>query len=613
MNASKKINVNFSSLVGLKAELLRKQTEVNDAKAKNETVRTITKQPKVRTKKVKEEKPEKSNDLIIDIDDINAHKKSKLMLEAKSRLYERLKKNRNNTNPLFLVDFSNKSDESEEDPINQDDYDERTSDPEDDWIEYEDCFGRTRKCLRRDLQQMRDKDELVKDAVMKKPHNETDSKKEQEQPYSNIVVQETEPEIEIMRRKWEEQTEKLADKTDIHYQDVLFDEARAHGVGYYAFSQDEEQRAKQQENLTKLRKETMQKQKEMQEMKELRNKMEVNRLKVARIRQRIRAGLPAEPTEEETKQELAEKKANDKNETTSVANTENNDDEKKNVDTKDNSNKRDVEEDSLITIENKIKAFGELLGKRTHWYEMSQEEWVNMRRKDRLDEFAPSYKMFKSAGYLEGKREKEINDIDNINDIVETVGADTRSISPNIKSEMKIPGPHNISIEQSIPQPIVPNSDAHTDSDEQSDTNNSDIIGPLPATMIDQQIQNIVSKNIPVNYFNSEQSGHPDSSESLMMPLPGAYLSPPPSIPCLNISPEIPLPVPPPSAIEYSQVTLSNILHTIPPSITTLSMNNENHHIGTEEDHNSEKNINPETIAAGLKYLREVFEGKKKT
>jgi len=30
--------------------------------------------------------------------------------------------------------------------------------------------------------------------------------------------------------------------SDIHYQDVLFDEARTHGTAFYRFSKDEEER-----------------------------------------------------------------------------------------------------------------------------------------------------------------------------------------------------------------------------------------------------------------------------------------------------------------------------------------------------------------------------------
>ncbi|XP_031832189.1 uncharacterized protein LOC116426798 [Nomia melanderi] len=390
MNASKKINVNFSSLVGLKAELLRKQTEVNEVKLKSEINRTIPKVKK-KIKKVKEKSSEGNVEKAEYIEDVNTHKKSKLMLEAKARLYERLKKSKNN-NDNFLVDFTNKSDESEEETLSKDE-EEDINAPfvnEDEWVEYEDCFGRTRKCLREDLSLMQEKDNLIKQQIVNR--KDIDSKTKDNIGQAN-VEEVKEPEIEIMRRKWEEQTQKLTDKVNIHYQDILFDEARAHGVGYYAFSQDEEQRTKQQENLFNLRRETERKQREIKELKELRDRMEHNRLKAARIRQRIRAGLPIEP-EEET---VEAKEENDSNartlQTTNVEQTTEN--KEKNCDKEEKS-----EEEKAIDKENKIRVLGKLLGKRSHWYEMSQEEWVHKCRKVRVNEFGPVYDNFESNGYL---------------------------------------------------------------------------------------------------------------------------------------------------------------------------------------------------------------------
>nr|XP_033329600.1 coiled-coil domain-containing protein 174 [Megalopta genalis] len=380
MNTNKKININFSSLVGLKAELLRKQLEVNEVKLKSEINHTIPKVKK-RPKKVKEKSAEENTEKTEYIEDVNTHKKSKLMLEAKARLYKRLKKSKHN-NENFLVDFMNKSDESEEETLSNSEKEDNnaTFGNEDDWVEYEDCFGRTRKCLREDLSVMQEKDNLIKQQIVNKKGIDSKIK---DNIIHTTVTEEKEPEIEIMRRKWEEQMQKLTDKSNIHYQDVLFDEARAHGVGYYAFSQDEEERIKQQENLFNLRKETERKQRESKELKELRDRMERNRIKAAKIRQRIRAGLPIELEEEEVKEkEKAESNAG-------ISETSNKEE---------NCNKE--EESKPIDKESKIKALGELLGKRGPWYEMSQEEWVHKCRKVRINEFGPVYDNFKSDGYL---------------------------------------------------------------------------------------------------------------------------------------------------------------------------------------------------------------------
>ncbi|EZA55732.1 hypothetical protein X777_04172 [Ooceraea biroi] len=390
---TKKINVNFSSLVGLKAELLRKQAEVNEVKLKNESISGLLQMNKKRKNKNVMKDMEKNTKELLDLDDVVAHKKSKLMLEAKAKLYKKLKESRNNDNN-FLVDFKNKSDESDDEFVDEAINEKHPIESEENWVEYQDCFGRTRKCLREDLPHMQKKNELIKQEIMKG----NIGRDREEENEAQVSVPEKEPEIEIMRRKWEEQTRKLADKVDIHYQDILFDEARTHGVGYYAFSQDEDKRAKQQENLANLRKETERKQMEMKEIKDLKERMESNRLKMARVRQRIRAGLPAEPTEEE----LAQKSKID---FTDNSCAEKNDEiadnyaEKSDEKTAHSIEKIDAcKEENNDEDEDKIKIFGELLGKK-NWHVMSQEEWVHKCRAQRIGEFGPIYDNFMSAGF----------------------------------------------------------------------------------------------------------------------------------------------------------------------------------------------------------------------
>lgn len=75
---------------------------------------------------------------------------------------------------------------------------------------------------------------------------------------------------------------------------IIFSEARTHGVGYYGFSKDEEMRAQQQEALKKLRQETEQQQKKAQELRKLREKQLAARATAARNRKRARMGLPPE-------------------------------------------------------------------------------------------------------------------------------------------------------------------------------------------------------------------------------------------------------------------------------------------------------------------------------
>jgi hypothetical protein len=43
----------------------------------------------------------------------------------------------------------------------------------------------------------------------------------------------------MIRKKWEKDEEENMKKPDLHYGDVLFNEARTHGAAFYNFSRDE--------------------------------------------------------------------------------------------------------------------------------------------------------------------------------------------------------------------------------------------------------------------------------------------------------------------------------------------------------------------------------------
>lgn len=583
---TKKINVNFSSLVGLKAELLRKQAEVNEVKLKTEPVNVLPQLNKKRNKRTVAEDTEKHTKETIDPEDIVAHKKSRLMLEAKARLYEKLKKSKNN-NDKFLVDFKNKIDESDEfvDEIINEEY---PIEPEENWIEYQDCFGRTRKCLREDLPHMQRKDNIIKQEVMKRNTN-SDTIEEDNEQYSTI--EEKEPEIEIMRRKWEEQTQKLADKIDIHYQDILFDEARTHGVGYYAFSQDEEKRIKQQENLANLRKETEKRQKEMKEIKELKERMEQNRLKAARIRQRIRAGLPAEPTEEELAQENNSTIKADNIDTKEVdgESVEKNEDK-----SSEETDKKPVEEsnttiEKVISDEDKIKAFGELLGKKNHWHVMSQEEWVHKCRTQRIKEFAPVYGNFRSAGFYESNQDIDEQSIHEDNKELDNAESNSSKAIYNTKDISINLGKDKISNNKLI-------SNAR-------DTGNS------------QNDESLTQHSIIINKDNTEYELSRNVTESTSNPvtnLPNLLQSLEQTV--LYPSPHLPN--------KYSQVTYNySETHVAGqhemPSAKDIPLPGENIIIYAESSDNTTHTSKQETLSysmnehnimAGLKYLREKFE-----
>lgn len=73
-------------------------------------------------------------------------------------------------------------------------------------------------------------------------------------------------------------------------------EARSHGVGYYAFSTDGAERDKQQKELETMRQKTLTAQQQRDAQRKAREKIIADRVRAAQNRQRARAGLP--PLEE---------------------------------------------------------------------------------------------------------------------------------------------------------------------------------------------------------------------------------------------------------------------------------------------------------------------------
>ena len=479
MNAESKVNVHYSSLVGLKAELLRKQEEVKRTRTKLENAKRISK-PKTKSSRSseKKKKSDEIEDVNIseDIEDIPTLKKSRLMLEAKSRLYDKLTKTHTSTNPNFLVDFEHKSDSDhlENEQYKEDDYYESDNDSDSEWVEYIDCFGRTRKCLRADLPDMKEKDKMLRRTVVEKPREDVPERK----LFVEDRIPDKEADVEMRRMKWEEQTAKLANKANIHYQDVLFDEARTHGVGYYAFSQDEEERAKQQENFLKLRKETEQKQRENKETQDMKERILQNRLKIARMRKRVRSGLPPEEIKEE-KTENSEINPEDNDNQNSANDNIEKEHEKSNASNSRENDKQVVAKKNLEDIENKIEAFGELLGKKNRWYVMSQEEWVQKKRKERPNEFAPGYNNFQYGGSLHlNKNHSKSNDHSsdsNDSDIVGPVPSNYHSfkktayLNDSCSSNSHVIGPIPLHSEDTDVIGPIP-----------SHSEDTDVIGPLP-------------------------------------------------------------------------------------------------------------------------------------
>ncbi|XP_068086176.1 transcriptional regulator ATRX homolog [Anabrus simplex] len=172
----------------------------------------------------------------------------------------------------------------------------------------------------------------------------------------------------------------LARWQGVNHSETHRSEARAHGVGYYAFSQEEIERASQQEALNEQRQETERQQQLAKELREKREKQLQARLKAARARNRARLGLPPEEDEPQPGPS-AEEQAGTTEDEAAVG--------------------KAAEEGEAKATEAPPKADhvrpwdvgkgGPTNAPKIHFEPMSQEEWVQKNRDERIQEFAPVY------------------------------------------------------------------------------------------------------------------------------------------------------------------------------------------------------------------------------
>lgn len=176
-------------LLSLKAELLRKHEEVNKAKSAHMISDFVPQRSAAKTASNKAAKAEKkaAADILkendkreISHEDSELLKKSRRVLEAKSKLYDQMCRTGGslNSDEHGLVLFNQKKQttslrrdyrsSSEEDDERRDDGNhQRLSDAEEggEWVEYTDCLGRTRKCLKEDLDFFKKKDKDLAGSV----------------------------------------------------------------------------------------------------------------------------------------------------------------------------------------------------------------------------------------------------------------------------------------------------------------------------------------------------------------------------------------------------------------------------------------------------------------
>lgn len=105
-------------------------------------------------------------------------------------------------------------------------------------MDYTDFFGRTRRCLKTDLDFFKKRDQrIIKELEPQQPPPPPPSKDFKQNNSSNVqkFVKEgnnseemselisSDMRREKLRLKWEEEERKLAERTDIHYEDIRFD------------------------------------------------------------------------------------------------------------------------------------------------------------------------------------------------------------------------------------------------------------------------------------------------------------------------------------------------------------------------------------------------------
>uniref|UniRef100_A0A182FS20 Coiled-coil domain-containing protein n=1 Tax=Anopheles albimanus TaxID=7167 RepID=A0A182FS20_ANOAL len=171
---------------------------------------------------------------------------------------------------------------------------------------------------------------------------------------------------------------------------MRYDKAREHGVGYYAFSTDQEERARQREELDSIRDATVEAQRERERLRIARDKMIADRVKAAKARQRARQGLP--PEEEDNDEDKRRKESGEQLYDTSEEQRIRKAEEKLRKKKEKEERKRERERAQHVRPwdEGKEQSLED-----KEWvpakerFILSQHEWNDLKRSERIAEFAP--------------------------------------------------------------------------------------------------------------------------------------------------------------------------------------------------------------------------------
>lgn len=317
-NPGKRIEVNASSLLDLKAELIRKQEEYRKSKLANGNVqrpKPAVKKPNIWSKQNTGVAERGKADLHYEEtpEEQDALKKSRQALEAKAKLYDKLTSGNlipdEEPNSSYLVNFQRKAIDNVKQKMLEEENEKNkakeanealvddipASCPEEEWVDYVDALGRSRRCLRKDLPNLLEMDKKLGIAKLDEPALPTviDPKK--------LHLLSDDKQREFRRKKWEEEAEAALSKPvgPVHYQTVQHEEIRNHGVGYFAFSQDELERKTQLEALNNLRNQTQDQRTRREILKQKRKEQLKSRLAKVKQRQKQKLGIEGDSSEED--------------------------------------------------------------------------------------------------------------------------------------------------------------------------------------------------------------------------------------------------------------------------------------------------------------------------
>lgn len=248
--------------------MLRKHNEVNKAKISHQIGNFVPrrkpseKPDTTTTKPSKEERKSASNTTAPpsseSTEDHALLQKSRKILEAKSKFYDKMCATGGalNSDENCLVRFNDKKQEvskthsrldSSSSDLSSSDDDATTNDNSieepGDWVEYTDCLGRTRKCLKEDIDFFKKKDlDLADTVAARKEANFVEPQppkwivdttgdarsivdESEERPIDDdaMSMMSSTSKIEDMRQNWEKQEAENINKDFVHYQNVLFD------------------------------------------------------------------------------------------------------------------------------------------------------------------------------------------------------------------------------------------------------------------------------------------------------------------------------------------------------------------------------------------------------